>query len=379
MSNSKEMTLEELRNDIALHKEQMKEWSALVKTFGDRLAIMEKEEEILVLEKTRLQGEMEEKNQSLRHELCDSAKVDEEIQLAKEQIKNVVAKRVKMEAEANTLKSTIGNLIAVEEKLEIQAKAKKDGLAVEYQPLLSQLSAQEKLLGKEIIFLRQEAEQLKEMTENLRTSEEHTNNDVQILKQQLSDAETKIRELRYSWKKKQDDFEKTRVELANKKSSTEKTLRDSDLELRDKVFAVAEMNREVEKVDKELVESQRAIEATEKEAQGERAQIRSLQMALQDVESKRQAEVQKLTVLQQEVAEADKVFKEKSKEMSRLTDKEQGEYMSYVDELERELGMLKSDTDEQMKKKPGKKVDPILQGLKKEVDDKVNTIYFPPF
>jgi chromosome segregation ATPase len=159
--------------------------------------------------------------------------------------------------------------------------------------------------------------------------------------------------------------------LANKKSSTENALRDSNVELRDKVYAVAEMNREVEKVDNELVECQRTIDATKKEIQGEQEQIRSLQMSLKDAESRGQTQVQRLTSLQQEVQEADKIFKKKSEEISRMTEKEEEEHLSYVDELERELGMLKNGDEQMRMKMPAKKVDPLLQQLNEEVNAKV--------
>jgi hypothetical protein len=67
----------------------------------------------------------------------------------------------------------------------------------------------------------------------------------------------------------------------------------------------------------------------------EREQIRSLQLALKDAESKGQTQVQRPTVLQQEVLETKKIFKKKSEEISRMGEKEQEKHLSYVDELER--------------------------------------------
>jgi hypothetical protein len=116
-------------------------------------------------------------------------------------------------------KKTTKNLITVEEKLCVQVKAKKDALSAEHGPLLSQLSAQEKLMNKETIFLRQEAAQLKETIDNMHTSEEHTNNDLQLLKQQLSDAETKVRESRYNYKKVTTNLKKAESSWPTKRAA----------------------------------------------------------------------------------------------------------------------------------------------------------------
>jgi hypothetical protein len=75
--------------------------------------------------------------------------------------------------------------------------------------------------------------------------------------------------------------------------------------------------------------------------------------------------------LQQEVQEADKIFKKKSEEIKRMSEKEEEEHLSYVDELERELGLLKNGDEQMRMKMPGKKVDPLLQQLNEEVNAKV--------
>jgi len=364
-------SVEELRQAVELHKEQIAKWSGLVKEFGEKLGAQEREHGARAVDESRLQKEVTAKKNKLQEEKAKVAKVEDEIKIAKEKATAVILERMEMEEQSNTLKNVVNNLIVAEKSMDTHARAKEEALSNEFQPLLSKQAAQEKMLNEEIILMRQEVEQHKEHVESLKSKEESTNIEIRRHKELLSESEAKLRDLRQEHKAKQEEFDRRRTDLSNEVSKKEKQLQDSEVEMREKVLAYDELNKEFEKVDKDVNDCQKNVESTNKEIHNEREQIRSLKMNIQDVESRRQTEAVKLANLKKDLEEADKEFKRKSKELSDLTEQEQQNSISYVEDLERELGLLKS-TDEDVKKmgKSPRNKDPEFERLRNEIEQK---------
>ncbi|XP_065341921.1 uveal autoantigen with coiled-coil domains and ankyrin repeats-like [Cloeon dipterum] len=363
---------DELRREIQLNKERISEWSEMVNKFGERLKELDREHDHLACEENRLQLEVEGKKQLVAESQAELIKLEDEVKSARMSAEKSAARRLQMEQQAATMKNTLQNLLQAEYSMQREAAAKREAMANEFEPQHATRVAQERMLAEETMAMRHDVDQLKETTEMMRNKEEARQIDVAENREKLTAAETKMQELRQALKEKQEDYERRKKDLSSEVAKKERMLHDSDQELRDKIFALAELNREVEKIESDHNTMVKNNDSVQQHIHAEREQVRSLQMALVEIETKHHTEAERLTRLTAELEQAQIDYKRKSKQMAEMIESEQQAAMNYMNQLESELGDATAEEDRaRSSNRPQRGTDPEFEHLHNEVNEKV--------